>query len=484
MRNSFVISGKGYGGLRFLAVLFLISGLLLTAGCAAAPANPTEDTPAASVETKPAEPTEDTGAAASLVSLRQAMVETPQLFAVAYLGYHETLDSDLPVDPYEAMRENACRLCEDLPFLLEIPQDRVVGSTGDLFCVVPLDENATVVVSKGTWDDSSEEYIYEESLYFRESGEPILLFCNYAGWEPDTQLYISGPSGEVIWYPRIDDNLCAMPLTDDNGEARFYDFSPYWELLMTKHRNMKGEWVMPTAEMLAGTSWVWKGYRKDGLDTKYRVSFGTDTLTVHWDDGLDEYTYEYPDASWELTYDEGFAVLSIDFQEFAGVLRYNLLYHEDYDQLYVALDAVQESPNIGWEPLYRFLAPNTTPEPMEMLGVWELAWTEVEGHREEIEPETEYITIFLNDQDVMRITLDDMISPQNSFLNKELVAYDGEMFPGCGNDQWVAYVGYMGAWDTIYSVTLPEDGMLLMELYWEIDGGVPMVAHKGYRRIG
>ena len=471
---------------RFAAAL--LSGiLLLTAGCgkAAEPSEqPTADRTAVPTETTAAGPAEPIAGAASLTSLRQAMVETPQLFAVAYFGYHETLDSDLPVDPFKVMQEQAPQLCEELPFLLEIPEERIVGEVGDLFCIVPLDENATVAVSKGIWDDNSGGYIYEESLYFRESGEPILLLCNNAGWEPDTQLYISGPSGEVIWYPQTDDNLCAMPLRNDDWEDLFFDFSPYRELLMAKHRDMKGEWVMPTAEMLTGTTWVWKGYRKDNLDTSYRVTFGEDTLAVHWDDGLDEFTYEYPYAPWELTYDEGFAVLSIDFQEFAGVLRYNLLYHEDYEQMYFAIDAMQEDMPIGWEPLYRFLVPNTTPEPIEMLGVWELAWTEVEGCREEAEPGTEYITIFLNDQDVMRITLDDVNSPQNSFRNKELAAYDGEMFSGCGNDQWTAYVGYMGPWDTIYSVTLPEDGMLLMELYWEVDGGVPMVAHKWYRRIG
>lgn len=430
------------------------------------------------------QPTAQEMADASLNSLQQAMVETPQLFAVAYFGYYDTIDSDAPVDPYSVMQEQAPWFCEDLPFLLNIPADRVIGDNGDLFCIVPLDKDATVAVSLGAWNEAAGEYEYEQSLYYSESGEPILLFCNGAGVEPDTQVYISGPSGEVIWYPMIDDNNCAAPLRNDDWENLFLDFSPYKELLMKSHQDMKdSEWVIPTADLLTGTTWVWNGYRKDGLDTKYRVVFKEDTLDVHWDDGLDEFTYEYPDAPWELTYDEGFAVLSIDFQEFAGVLRYNLLYHEVYEQLYVAQEATQEVfPNLGWEPLYRFLRPSTIPEPIEMLGVWELAWTEVEGDRVEADPESEYISIFLNDADVMRITLDDCIFPRNSFVNKELRAYDGEMFSGCGNNQWIAYVGYMGPRDTIYSVTLLEDDVLLMELYWEVEGA-PMVAHKWYRRI-
>lgn len=484
--------------IRRIVMVALVCILLLTTGCGNSQTPPetipeettlsTGETPA--VQTEVAEITEPTGSIGmpeesftSLISLRQAMVETPQLFAVAYFGYHETIDSDLPVDPFEVMQEYAYGLCQDLPFLLDIPRDRIIGETGDLFCIVPLDENATVAVSKGYWDEENQQYIYDDILYSSNTGDPILLLCNNAGWEPDTQVYISGPSGEVFWYPQADDNLCAAPLRNDNWDDLFMDFSPYREILMKRHRDMKdSEWVMPTAEMLAGTTWVWDGYLKDGREVCYRVTFGENTLTVNWDDGLDALYYEYTDAPWELTYDEGFAILSIDFQEMAGVLHYNLLYHEDYEQLYVAIDAVREEMPFGWEPLYRFLRPSTAPEPSEMLGVWELAWTEVEGDRNEADPGTEYITIFLNDQDVFRITLDDRINPQDSFVNKELAVYDEEMFDGCGNDQWLAYVGYMGPWDTIYSVTLLEDDMLLLRMYWEVDG-MPMVAHKWYRRL-
>ena len=148
----------------------LLSGILLLAGCAGSSEdlNATTAPPAAAqVEnTVAAEQADAASTDASLVSLRQAMVETPQLFAVAYFGYHDTMDSDAPVDPYAVMRAQAPELCKDLPFLLDIPRDRVIGNHGDLFCIVPLDENATVAVSKGIWSDSSEEVLYEKSLYF------------------------------------------------------------------------------------------------------------------------------------------------------------------------------------------------------------------------------------------------------------------------------------------------------------------------------
>ena len=472
---------------RFTALL-LCCILLLLAGCSKPIKLP--EVPTAGAATEPEATTgimESAAADASLNSLRQAMAGTPQLFAVAYFGYQDTWDSDIPVDPFEAMRAEAPQLCEDLPFLLNIPRERIVGEYGELYCIVPLDTDASVAVSRGSWDEINEEYIYEESVYFSESGEPILLFSNGEGWEPDTQLSISGPSGEMIWYPMLDDNDCPMSLWDDNGDKLFLDFSSYREMLTKDYLEMKvdieGEWVMPTAEMLVGTTWVWEGWTKDSREVSYQVSFDEDTLSVRWNDGFDEEDHEYPDARWELTHEDGYAVLSIDFREMAGVLRYNLMYHEVYDYMYFGMDVLQEEMPVGWEPLYRYLLPPITPEPVEMLGDWELAWTEVEGYREEIEPGTEKISIFLNDSGGFRITLTDYQNSKKSFKNKELGIYEGELYSGCGNDLWMAYIGYMGSEDIIHSLTLTRDDVLLMELYWEIDDGIPMVAHKGYRRI-
>ena len=66
---------------------------------------------------------------ASLISFRQAMVETPQLFAVAYLG----CGTQEPSDPFRLMQETAPELCENLPFLLGIPKENVIGTSGELY---------------------------------------------------------------------------------------------------------------------------------------------------------------------------------------------------------------------------------------------------------------------------------------------------------------------------------------------------------------
>jgi len=466
----------------------LLSGiLLLTAGCADPTETPDTTTvpPTAAQEENTAamEQTDVASAEASLVSLRQAMVETPQLFAVAYFGYHDTMDSDAPVDPYAVMREQAPELCKDLPFLTEIPAERVIGNHGDLFCIVPLDEDATVAVSKGTWNETSEQYLYEKSLYFADSGEPILLFCNDAGFEPDTQMCISGPSGEIVWYPQADDNLCAMPLRNDNWDDLLFDFSPYRELLLAEYRSMNGEWKKPTAEMLIDTTWVWDRYLKDGREVGYRLTFAEDTLSVRWNDGIDEEDHEYPDAAWELMEEEGFAVLSIDFREFAGVLRYNLMYHKEFELLYVGMDVVQEELPIGWEPLYRYLGEPEPPEPVEMLGDWELAWTEVEGDRQEAEPGSCTIEILMSASSGMLMSYTSHAFPRDNFENELLTFDNREMYYGCSNDAWVADLDYVGPWDTTYTMTLTVEDILIKQNYFMVDGA-PMVSYEYFRRTG
>lgn len=114
-----------------LTAALLCCILLLMVGCAKPIKLPELPTAGATTEPDETAGTAESTAAVpydtSLSSLRQAMVETPQLFAVACFGYHDTIDSDAPVDPFEVMRAESPQLCEDLPFLMDIPQERIIG---------------------------------------------------------------------------------------------------------------------------------------------------------------------------------------------------------------------------------------------------------------------------------------------------------------------------------------------------------------------
>ena len=175
--------------------------------------------------TEPTTPTED-WEDPSLLIFRQAMVETPQLFAAAFFGY---VPQD--ADPFAVMREAAPQLCEDLPFLLTIREENIMGTFGYLFCIVPADETATVAVNRRPWNAETESYEEPEVLYRSESGSPILVMCPNEDWIPDTEVVITDPNGTVtIWSPYLDPSYHISALRNDNGESLIFDFTSYDEL--------------------------------------------------------------------------------------------------------------------------------------------------------------------------------------------------------------------------------------------------------------
>lgn len=184
-------------------------------------AHPSEVTPTTEA-TLPTEEPEDP----SLLIFRQAMVETPQLFAAAFFGY---VPQD--ADPYTVMQESAPQLCEDLPFLLDIRGENIVGSFGYLFCIVPADESMTVAVNRRPWNPETGSYEEPEVLYRSEDGSPILVMCPNEDWIPDTEVILTDPNGNVaVWSPYLDPSYHISLLRNDNGESLIFDFTSYEEL--------------------------------------------------------------------------------------------------------------------------------------------------------------------------------------------------------------------------------------------------------------
>ena len=345
-------------------VASLICGLLLT-GCmsdlpeqtvptGSVPAGTEPSVPEETVPTIEAVPPMD---AASLVSLRQTMIGTPQGFAVGYFGYMLP-DGDKPVDPYAAMAGVAPQLCEDLPFLLQIPN--VVGTEGNLFCVVPADENSTVAVNFSRWDESAESYADPEVLYRSETGEPFLLLTTSTAWCMETEVIITDTQGNVtIWYPFVDENNRIGALCNGEGTSLYYDFSPY-----------------------------------------------------------DRLNYE------------------------------NLL---------------------GGAPI-------------ELVGTWERAWTEVEGDKVASTPGVCTVEITAVGTDTYRISYKDKEFPEDNFSDREMTIILGELYPDCGNNQWYAEVSAPEDAGIHHTVTLLDDGTLLMQYSWEMDG-MPWVSYGWYEQI-
>jgi len=350
----------------FFAILLI--GSLLMAGCTFKPneqgqvkppqaANPSV-TPGESQDTQvnKTEPAANASDDPSLVIFRQDMVETPQLFAAAFFGYVPQ-----EADPFAVMQEAAPQLCEDLPFLLSIREEKVIGTFGYLFCIVPADENATVAVNRRPWNAETESYEEPEVLYRSESGSPILVMCPNENWIPDTEVVITDSNGTVTsWSPYLDPSCHLSALCNAGGESLIFDFTSYDEL-----------------------------------------------------------------------------------------------------------------PNPGW---------NQGIDSAELVGTWELAWTEVEGDRNEAAPGVCTIEITPDETGFFRFTYANKDFPEENIQDRELLVVPGELYPGCGNNWWIGEVAEESGDPVHYSLTLLEDGTLLLQTYWEMDG-MPWVSYGWYQKM-
>lgn len=480
--------------MRPLCAFLLVGSMLLITGCdvlspflgtkptgSTVPTGSTETTQGGFVETVPTQqPTVD--AESSLNALRQAMVGTTQTFAVAYFGWGNI---EAPKDVFDWMMNCAPQLCSDLPFLLSIPEEKVFGQTGDIFCIVPANPDASVAVYRRNWD-TEDEYEYSEHVYISKAGDPILLLCNYNGLEPDTEVIITDPDGtQTVWYPQTNSELFVMPLYNDHWDTLFFDFTSYAEYLASDYFELQEEnWELPTREDLIGQAWGMEELLKDGRETVSVIYFDTDTAYVRWTTGYDDDYHVFEDASWDLTYEQGFAVLTIDFREFAGILRYNLLYDEETGWLYTMVDASTGNVTPGSLKLFRYLEPISinAPEPLEMVGTWERFRYEIEGYEEEDTSGSCTIRISGMREDSLSISFTDVNRPSDNYQNRPLIIRQGAIYAGCGNDLWRAEVDYTGPYGTTYTITLLEDGTLLVQNYWLMDGA-PMVSYEWFRRI-
>lgn len=360
----------------------LLIGSLLLSGCAAKPdgqgqTQGTETTPTeaptaaptaapteAPAETPEAAPTDAPEVEApvedaedpSLVIFRQSMVETPRFFAAAYFG-----EAEQGADPFALMQEAAPQLCADLPFLLQIDPQHVIGTEGQLFCIVPAEGLASLAVNRRPWNPETGSYEEPEVLYRSESDAPILLLCPNVDWIPDTELVFTEADGTVtVWSPHLDPDYRLTALRDESGENRVQDFTPYEEL------------------SLPGLSQV-------------------------------------PDS--------------------AG-----------------------------------------------LVGVWEQVWTEVEGDLNASDPGICTVEITADEAGILRFSYEHSLYSEDNVRDRELTVVPGELYPGCGNGEWLGEVAEAAGDMVHYALTLEADGTLLLQVWWEMDG-MPMVGYSGYTKI-
>ena len=199
----------------------------------------------------------------SLNLLRQELEERQQdeRFAVAYIGDIDGSLSDLAISLQEWMNSKAPMLCAQYPFIRNIPQERVVDDKGSLFCVVPRDPDATVVVNRIRWSEVKGDYETIKELYRSQSGEPILLFVSYdlekTPFET-TELLLTDRYGDTLsWLPTT--GAVSLPYDYENDKNLAFDFTFYSQEGNDENDGSDFGWTCPDGSQLTQRLWVWNG---------------------------------------------------------------------------------------------------------------------------------------------------------------------------------------------------------------------------------
>lgn len=195
----------------------------------------------------------------SLIWLRDTMDIQDIMFGAAQLGYvgglfDEGFDTGFPAWLWE---NNEAMLLK-YPFITEIDKEHIIGAAGFLYCIVPVDENATLAINRVQWNEKTRSYDVTDVIYRSESGEPVLLFANLDGvaYESDTQVIITDNSGNTcMWDPSMDSNSYLAPCMTETGASRLWDFTEYtWQTAPSELKPWLADgWCGMTAEGLAGS---------------------------------------------------------------------------------------------------------------------------------------------------------------------------------------------------------------------------------------
>ena len=136
--------------------------------------------------------------AEALLWIRQAMIGTDYVCAVAYLGY--TDGELLGPDNIGAFLDGTAY--SDLMFLEQMPERAFINYAGsEAYLIIPRDEDAFVLAAEWILN---EENNYEgelgEPLYTSDKGHPFVLVGNVSDMMPNIAVRIETPDGETLTY--------------------------------------------------------------------------------------------------------------------------------------------------------------------------------------------------------------------------------------------------------------------------------------------
>ena len=261
----------------------------------------------------------------SLNLLRQELDERQQgeRFAVAYIGDIDGDLSDLAIPLRDWMNDKAPMLCAQYTFIRNIPQERVVGDRGSLFCVVPRDPGATVVVNRIRWSEQKGDYETVKELYRSQSGEPILLFVSYdlekTPFETTELLLTDSHSDTLSWLPTTGE--VSLPYDYQNEKNLAMDFTFYSQEGNDRDDGSDFGWTCPDSSQLTQKLWVWRGEADKPAIATLELNANS-SQENYWGSGTFIWWYESDYTTPEEVY-EGDWSLSAN-GEYSGVLTLDM----------------------------------------------------------------------------------------------------------------------------------------------------------------
>ena len=120
-------------------------------------------------------------------------------------------------------------------------------------------------------------------------------------------------------------------------------------------------------------------------------------------------------------------------------------------------------------------------EPQDMVGTWTMTGEGMEVETDPVSQGRGTLVITGSTAMDMTATYTDIEVPEDSFSDKLLLVWAGALYPDCSNSAWAADVDYVGVDDTTFALALLDDGTLMMQVTFQLDG-VPVVNYRSFTR--
>lgn len=198
------------------------------------------------------------------VMLRQAMLGTTDMAAVAYLGWYEEYLDLYDFSQIQEFIADAA-VVADHPFIADMDDEHFVPHIGgELYCIVPADADASITVYDHIFDENTYESTYGDVIYSADDGKPVIIMCNESEIFPNVMVEIIDSDGNMLeYYPCLSgmDGRLEVPYE----EPTVLDFSNYEDV---ETEGGSGIGLLTLAE-----SWTMYAYAEDGRFIEADVVF-------------------------------------------------------------------------------------------------------------------------------------------------------------------------------------------------------------------